>query len=64
MPSSRSVRSSRIPTTWQGVLETILEALFRIFPQAERGFVLLKNEGGRRPCSQGVQDPRHNDAAT
>ena len=27
-----------------GVLETVLDALFRIFPQADRGFVLLKNE--------------------
>src|SRR5262249_39730792 len=27
-----------------GVLETILEALFRIFAQADRGFVLLKDE--------------------
>jgi signal transduction histidine kinase len=27
-----------------GVLETILDALFQIFPQADRGFVLLKDE--------------------
>ena len=29
----------------KAVLDKILEALFRIFPQAGRGFVLLKNEG-------------------
>jgi signal transduction histidine kinase/CheY-like chemotaxis protein len=28
----------------KGVLDTVLEALFRIFPQAQRGFVLLKGE--------------------
>ena len=43
-----------------GVLETILEALFRIFPQAGRGFVLLKGEGAVDLVPRAYRT-RHND---
>jgi serine phosphatase RsbU (regulator of sigma subunit) len=36
-------------TDLDGVLETILEALFRVFPLAERGFVLLRDEAPDEP---------------
>jgi serine phosphatase RsbU (regulator of sigma subunit) len=36
-------------TGLDGVLATILEALFRIFPVAERGFILLKGDGADEP---------------
>jgi hypothetical protein len=36
-------------TGLDGVLAAILEALFRIFPVAERGFILLKDEGADEP---------------
>jgi signal transduction histidine kinase len=38
-----------------GVLERALDALFRIFPQAERGFVLLKKEGAGAPPPRAVR---------
>ncbi|MDR3634935.1 MAG: GAF domain-containing protein [Isosphaeraceae bacterium] len=38
-----------------GVLERALDALFRIFPQAERGFVLLKKEGNGPPPPRAVK---------
>jgi signal transduction histidine kinase len=34
----------------QGVLVRTLDALFRIFPQAERGFVILKKDGAGSPA--------------
>jgi signal transduction histidine kinase/ActR/RegA family two-component response regulator len=37
------------------VLEQILDALFRIFPQAERGFVVLKKEGTEGPSTRAVK---------
>lgn len=38
-----------------GVLERALDSLFRIFPQAERGFVLLKKEGRGAPPPRAVK---------
>ena len=37
------------------VLEKVLGALFRIFPQAERGFVLLKREGATGLAPQAIK---------
>src|SRR5262249_16199289 len=37
-------------TGLDGVLATILEALFRVFRVAERGFILLKDEGADEPA--------------
>jgi signal transduction histidine kinase/pSer/pThr/pTyr-binding forkhead associated (FHA) protein/ActR/RegA family two-component response regulator len=37
------------------VLARTLDALFRIFPQAERGFVLLKKEGAGSPAPRAIK---------
>src|SRR5262249_31729884 len=37
------------------VLARTLDALFRIFPQAERGFVILKKDGAGSPAPRAIQ---------
>lgn len=37
------------------VLEKTLGSLFRIFPQAERGFILMRQKGGTEPIVQAVK---------
>jgi signal transduction histidine kinase len=46
----------------KGVLDNVLEALFRIFPQAQRGFVLLKGDGAVELVLRAYRT-RHSDPA-